>query len=384
MTEKPGRFLGILPLFDPPRTDSRETIAAARAHGIDVKMVTGDNTAIAREISRQLGLGTNIQRAGAMLAALKDVHSDGDRLAQAVEKADGFAEVFPEHKYAIVKALQDAGHIVAMTGDGVNDAPALKQAEVGIAVSGATDAARSAASLILTAPGLSVIINAVEEARRIFERMTSYTTYRIAMTLSIMLFVVMTMVIWNVYPLTTIMIILLALLDDIPIMTIAWDNTELSAKPIRWQMDRLLSISCIFGVLALAQSFGLYLIALDILHESLAKTQTIMFLRFIVGGHLLLFSTRTRHPFWAKPHPSWQLLTAIVSTQVVGVLFVGFGWLMEPITWLDIAIIWLYDIAWLLLMDAAKLGMYRLMEHRAHHQQRFLHVMKKPLHGAGR
>ena len=182
-------------------------------------MVTGDNTAIAREIAGELGLGTNIRPAGEILAAAgKD---GGGDLAAAVEAADGFAEVFPEHKFAIVKALQDAGHIVAMTGDGVNDAPALKQAEVGIAVSGATDAARSAASLILTAPGLSVIISAVEEARRIFERMMSYTIYRIAMTLSIMVFVVLTMLIWNIYPLTTIMIILLALLDDIPIMTIA-------------------------------------------------------------------------------------------------------------------------------------------------------------------
>lgn len=376
------RFLGILPLYDPPREDSRATIEAARAHGIEVKMVTGDNTAIAREISQQLGMGSNIQPAGALLAHFTEPgRADSNRLAKAVEDADGFAEVFPEHKYAIVKALQDAGHIVAMTGDGVNDAPALKQAEVGIAVSGATDAARSAASLILTAPGLSVIINAVEEARRIFERMTSYTTYRIAMTLSIMVFVVMTMLAWNIYPLTTIMIILLALLDDIPIMTIAWDNAELSRQPIRWQMNKLLIVSGIFGALALAQSFGLYFIARDALGEPLAKAQTMMFLRFIVGGHLLLFSTRTRHAFWAKPHPSWQLVTAIVSTQIVGVLFVGFGWLMTPITWTDIGIIWLYDIAWFLLMDGAKLCTYRLMEHRARHQQRFLRFMHKPLHG---
>jgi H+-transporting ATPase len=370
------RFLGILPLYDPPRVDSRATIAAAREHGIDVKMVTGDNVAIAREISGQLGLGTNIQPAAAVLAA-------GDAgLAAAVEGADGFAEVFPEHKYAIVKALQDAGHIVAMTGDGVNDAPALKQAEVGIAVSGATDAARSAASLILTAPGLSVIINAVEEARRIFERMMSYTVYRIAMTLSIMVFVVMTMLIWNIYPLTTIMIILLALLDDIPIMTIAWDNADLPKAPVRWEMNRLLTVSVMFGALALAQSFGLYLIGRDVLGAALPELQTMMFLRFIVGGHLLLFSTRTRHPFWANPHPSWQLLTAIVATQVVGVVLVGFGVLMPAIGWGAIGLIWLYDIAWFLLMDAAKLGTYRLIEHRGSHQRRFLATLQRALHPA--
>ena len=371
------QFLGILPLYDPPRADSRETIKAARDHGIEVKMVTGDNAAIAREIARQLGLGTNIQPAAAILAAGQ---AGGGGLAAAVESTDGFAEVFPEHKFAIVKALQDAGHIVAMTGDGVNDAPALKQAEVGIAVSGATDAARSAASLILTAPGLSVIINAVEEARRIFERMMSYTIYRIAMTLSIMVFVVMTMLIWNIYPLTTIMIILLALLDDIPIMTIAWDNARLPAHPVRWEMNRMLVISVMFGALALAQSFGLYLIARDGLHQTLATTQTMMFLRFIVGGHLLLFSTRTRRPFWANPHPSWQLLSAIVATQIVGVMFVGFGWLMTPIGWAEIGLIWLYNIVWFLAMDLAKLGTYRLIEHRGSHQRQFLTAMNQWLH----
>ena len=370
------RFLGILPLFDPPRVDSRETIEAARAHGIDVKMVTGDNTAIAREISGQLGLGTNILPASEVLKA-------GAELGRLMGQADGFAEVFPEHKYAIVKALQDEGHIVAMTGDGVNDAPALKQAEVGIAVSGATDAARSAASLILTAPGLSVIISAVEEARRIFERMMSYTIYRIAMTLSIMVFVVATMLIWNLYPLTTIMIILLALLDDIPIMTIAWDNAELPSKPVRWEINRLLAISSVLGALALAQSFGLYLLARDWLHVSVAEGQTMMFLRFIVGGHLLLFSTRTRHPFWARPYPSWQLFSAIVATQIVGVMFVGFGWLMTPISWGQIGLIWLYDLAWFMLMDFAKLGTYRLMEHRGRHQLAFTGVLNKVLHSHG-
>jgi H+-transporting ATPase len=382
------QFLGILPLYDPPREDSRQTLQEAREHGIVIKMVTGDNAAIAREIARQLDMGTNIQPAGALLEAAPEdrgtgaqmVHQVAPQVAQAIERADGFAEVFPEHKYAIVKALQDAGHIVAMTGDGVNDAPALKQAEVGIAVSGATDAARSAASLILTAPGLSVITRAVEEARRIFERMMSYTIYRIAMTLSILVFVVMIMLIYNQYPLTTIMIILLALLDDIPIMTIAWDNAELSPKPVRWQMDRLLVISTIMGALALAQSFGLYLLARDVFDIALAQTQTMMFLRFILGGHLLLFVVRTRHPLWRPPYPSWQLFSAIVVTQIFGVLFVGLGWLMPPISWTAIGLIWAYDLVWVVTYDVAKLGTYRLIEHRARHHRLFLSFLQQPLH----
>jgi H+-transporting ATPase len=374
------RFLGILPLYDPPREDSKETIREAREHGIAVKMVTGDNIAIAREIARQLDLGTNIEAAGALLEGEKDGRQSSAQMERAIENAGGFAEVFPEHKYAIVKTLQDNGHIVAMTGDGVNDAPALKQAEVGIAVSGATDAARSAASLILTAPGLSVIIGAVEEARRIFERMMAYTIYRIAMTLSIMVFVVLIMLTHYDYPLTIIMIILLALLDDIPIMTIAWDNAELSPKPVRWQMMRLLAISSVMGALALAQSFGLYMFARDVLNIDLAQTQTMMFLRFIVGGHLLLLVTRSRHPFWRPPHPSWQLLLAIVLTQIVGVLFVGLGWLMTPISWTAVGLIWAYDIIWMFVMDVAKLGTYRLIEHRAQHHLSFLKVLQMPLH----
>lgn len=376
-------FLGILPMYDPPREDSAQTILDARAHGISVKMVTGDNTAIGREIARELDMGTNILPSSKLREAeATDTDTGGTQAAQLIEQADGFAEVFPEHKYAIVKSLQAGGHIVAMTGDGVNDAPALKQAEVGIAVSGATDAARSAASLILTAPGLSVITSAVEEARRIFERMMSYTIYRIAMTLNIMIFVVWAMLVYNEYPLTTIMIILLALLDDIPIMTIAWDNAELSTTPVKWQMGRLLTISSVMGAMALAEIIGLYLLARDVFHVDLAQTQTMMFLGLIVGGHLLLFLTRTRHAFWQPPYPAWQLASAIVATQAIAVLFVGLGWLMTPIPWLAIGLIWLYDLAWMVVIDLVKLGAYRLMEHSADHHHRFLEEFQHPIHPA--
>ncbi|MGW8322497.1 MAG: plasma-membrane proton-efflux P-type ATPase, partial [Thermodesulfobacteriota bacterium] len=203
--EGPWQFLGILPLYDPPREDSAETIAQAQAHGIQVKMVTGDNLAIGREIAGQLGLGRNVYAAEKLLKTGKEAGQMATDTAEQVEEADGFAQVFPEHKYGIVKALQARGHIVGMTGDGVNDAPALKQADVGVAVSGATDAARSAADLVLTAPGLSVIVRAVEEARRIFERMNSYAIYRITETIRIMIFVVLAMIAFNFYPITAIM-----------------------------------------------------------------------------------------------------------------------------------------------------------------------------------
>ncbi len=379
---KTWTFLGILPLFDPPREDSRQTIAEAMAHGIKVKMVTGDNVAIAREIAGQLGLGKNIQPADELIGqAAKEGHLASDA-AERIEKADGFAQVFPEHKYAIVKALQEKGHLVAMTGDGVNDAPALKQADVGIAVSGATDAARAAASLILTAPGLGVIVRAVEEARRIFERMMSYTVYRIAMTLDILFFVVVTMLIFNNYPLTAIMVVLLSLLDDIPIMTIAWDNTELQKNPVHWEMGRVLGVSSVMGFFAFGGTFVLYLLARFWYQLPVDQAQTVMFLQLIAGGHLMLFLTRVRGPFWRPPYPAKPLWMAILGTQLVGVAMAGFGWLMPAIPWEVIGLVWAYNLIWMICADFGKLGMHRLMDSKAVHQSRFLRTVNASLQPA--
>jgi H+-transporting ATPase len=374
----PWKFLGILPLYDPPREDSAEVIAQAREHGITVKMLTGDNVAIGRETAKQLGMGTDIKSADQLLCEGESCDLSTEAVDK-VEEADGFAEVFPEHKYYIVKGLQQRGHLVAMTGDGVNDAPALKQAEVGIAVSGATDAAQSAAALVLTQPGLSVVIKAVEEARRIFERMMSYTVYRIAMTISIMVFVVAAMLAYNVFPLTAIMIIVLALLDDIPIMTIAYDNTYLSPKPVRWQMDRVLTVSTILGFIAMIESLALWIIGRKVLHLPLPQLQTVLFLRLAAGGHLLLFVTRTKKSFWRRPFPSWQLFSAIVGTQAIAVLMVGFGWLVPVISWKLIGYTWVYVIAWMLLQDWIKLGIYHVIENRVKHKRDFLEKLNKPL-----
>ena len=375
-------MLGILPLYDPPRADSAQTIAQAKDHGLKVKMVTGDNMAIAREISRQLELGTNIHLATDLF---KDVVSAGNLSQEAeakIEQSDGFAQVFPEHKYSIVKALQAAGHLVAMTGDGVNDAPALKQAEVGIAVSGATDAARAAAALVLTAPGLSTIIQAVTEARRIFERMLSYTIYRIAMTIDIMFFVVISMLFLNVYPITAVMIIILALLDDIPIMTIAYDNTYIDPKPVRWEMHRVLTVSSVLGFLAVIETFGLLLIGRDLQLDT-PHLQTLVFLQLVVGGHLMLFVTRTKKPLWRAPYPAWQLLGAIIATQVFAVFMTAYGWLVPELTWPLIGIVWAYNLAWMLVQDVVKLSIYRLIEDRAQHKRKFLSKANQPLHPHG-
>ena len=227
------QFAGVLPLFDPPREQAKATIASARQMGVSVKMVTGDQTAIARETAKQLGMGTNILDA----SGLGDTkHQESAQSAAAIEKADGFAQVFPEHKFHIVDVLQQRGHIVGMTGDGVNDAPALKKADCGIAVSGATDAARAAASIVLLASGLSVIIDAIKESRKIFQRMNSYAIYRIAETLRVLFFMTLAILVFNFYPLTAVMIVMLALLNDGAILSIAYDNVHYKDQPEAWNM----------------------------------------------------------------------------------------------------------------------------------------------------
>ncbi len=360
----PWEFLGILPLMDPPRTDSQQTIAEARELGVVVKMVTGDDVAIARTISSQLGMGANIQLATDLFSADS---TDGQLPAgaeQKIVKADGFARVFPEHKYGIVKALQEAGHIVGMTGDGVNDAPALKQADVGIAVSGATDAARAAASLILTAPGLSVIIDGIKEARRIFERMMSYMLYRVAMTIAIMFFVVTSVVCYDFFPLTAVMIIALALLDDLPIMTIAYDNAKAAPKPVKWDMPRVFLISSILGIASVVESFLLLFLGKNVYLLDSSHIQTMMFLQLVAGGHLLLFLTRSVGPFWKSPYPDGRLFGAVVGTQLVAVLLCGFGvgTIVPALPWSIIGWVWVYNIVWMFVLDFVKLVIYRVLD----------------------
>jgi H+-transporting ATPase len=260
-----------------------------------------------------------------------------------------------------------------MTGDGVNDAPALRQADCGIAVSGATDAARSAAALILTAPGLSTIVNAIVGARQIFQRIENYVYYRVAMTLDIMVLVVAAIALFGVQPLSAIMIVVLALLDDIPIMTIAYDNVPSAPKPVRWDMHRILTFAVLMALLSLAESLGLFLIGLEWLSDPALTAwvpldeqslQTLVFLQLAVGGHLLLFVVRTRHPVFRPPWPSPRLFLAVVATQIVAALICGFGILVPELPWPAVGAVWVYSLAWMVVIDIAKLVYIRAAERR--------------------
>ena len=408
-------LIGLIPLFDPPREDSRAVIEEMRGYGVRVKMVTGDNAAIAREIGRLLGLPPKVVRARqltgsgsqeilalveALTAAIyrklkgevtraearrfaaevmelvresydtsvldrEFIHTHESAIIEMIEDVDIFAEVVPEDKYRIVDALQKGGHIVGMTGDGVNDAPALRKADCGIAVSGATDAARAAADIILLAPGLGVINEAMKQARITFERMRSYATFRIAETIRIVLFVALSILVFDFYPITALMIVLLALLNDIPILAIAYDRTRIARAPVRWNMHELLTVSTLLGLTGVMSSFLLfYLLEGRGLSEEFIRT--VLFLKLIVAGHSTLYVTRVDGWFWQRPWPSPILFWATFGTEIAGTVIAAEGWLVAPIGWEAALWVWAYALVWFLINDAVKVGAYRLLrQHRA-------------------
>lgn len=357
-TDKEGKwqFVGMLGLYDPPREDSAETIKTAQDMGVSVKMVTGDHISIAKEVSAQVGLGRNIVLPSAFL----DKHEKDAQLA--VEEADGFAEVFPEHKYHIVELLQNKGHIVGMTGDGVNDAPALKEADAGIAVAGATDAAKSAADIVLTKPGLSVIIDAIKESRKIFQRMTNYGIYRIAETIRVLLFITSSIIIFEFYPVTALMIVLLALLNDLPIMTIAYDNVKYSDKAERWDMRTLLSVATFLGIIGVFSSFVILYIGTVVLKLNPLVLQSFIYLKLSVAGHLTVFVARTKGHFWSVK-PAKPLLLAVMVTQLVATLITVYGILLPGMGWGLALLVWGYALILFVVTDFAKVGLYKLLNH---------------------
>jgi H+-transporting ATPase len=353
------QLLGVLPLYDPPRTDAKSTVATARQMGVKIKMVTGDALAIAKETAQTLGMGTNILD-GASLGDSNSAETAAE--IKSVEDADGFAQVFPEHKFHIVDILQKHNHIVGMTGDGVNDAPALKKSDCGIAVSGATDAARASASIVLTTPGLNVIIDAIKESRKIFQRMNSYAMYRIAETLRVLIFMTLAILILRFYPLTAVMIVMLALLNDGAILSIAYDNVRYRDVPEAWNMRVVLSIATVLGLVGPVTDFVLFYIGDSILLLGHPELQTLMYLKLSVAGHLTIFQTRTRGPWWST-RPAWILLAAVGGTQTVATLIAVYGaGLVTPLGWKYAGIVWGYSFAWFLLTDPLKLLTYKVLD----------------------
>jgi H+-transporting ATPase len=351
------RPTGVLAIADPPRKDSRETLERARGLGVDVKMATGDRVEIAREIAGEVGMGTEVLESSAI------ERLEGEELRRRIEAADGFAQVVPEDKYRIVKALQEGEHIVGMTGDGVNDAPALSRADAGIAVSGATDAARAAADIVLLSPGLSVIVEAIHRAREVFRRMTNYSIYRITETIRVVLFVTVAIVAFDFFPVAPIQIVLLAILNDAAILTIAYDRVVPSPRPERWDLWEVLTIATVLGLTGVIESFSLVGLAVGPLDLGEAEIRTLLYLKLSVAGHLTLFVARTRGRLWSQ-RPATILLVAVIATQIIATLIAGFGVLMKPLRWDLVAFAWGYALIWILLLDQVKLWTYAALDRR--------------------
>ncbi len=356
-------LVGLISLYDPPRDDAKKAIQDIKSLNVDIKMVTGDHVSIAKTIAKMLGIGEKVYSIKDLLDKYKE-----NKLLDKLEEANGFAEVFPEHKYEIVKGLQKRNHFVAMTGDGVNDAPALKKANCGIAVSNATDAAKEAASIILLTPGISIISDAIKESRKIFQRMKSYVIYRITETIRILLFMTFSILLLNFYPLNAIMIVLLAILNDLTILTIAYDNVEELKYPARWELKHLVELSLLLGISGVISSFIVFCIALYWLHLPANEIMTFVFLKLVLAGHTTILITRSEKEFWKRPYPDKKLLFAIIITNLIAIALAYYGILIHSIKLEYIILICIYVTIWTFVNDKLKLWYLKKIE--KHHKEK--------------
>ncbi|CAF1706024.1 unnamed protein product [Brassica oleracea var. botrytis] len=362
----PWEFVGLLPLFDPPRHDSAETIRRALDLGVNVKMITGDQLAIGKETGRRLGMGTNMYPSSSLLEN-KDDATGGVPVDELIEKADGFAGVFPEHKYEIVRRLQEKKHIVGMTGDGVNDAPALKKADIGIAVDDATDAARSASDIVLTEPGLSVIISAVLTSRAIFQRMKNYTIYAVSITIRIVLGFMLVALIWE-FDFSPFMVLIIAILNDGTIMTISKDRVKPSPIPDSWKLREIFATGVVLGTYMALITVLFFWLAHDTdffpqkfgvrsLKGQPEELIAVLYLQVSIISQALIFVTRSRSWSFVE-RPGFLLLIAFLIAQLAATLIAAYAhWEFARIKgcgWGWCGVIWIYSIITYIPLDVLK------------------------------
>ncbi|XP_030544537.2 ATPase 8, plasma membrane-type-like [Rhodamnia argentea] len=363
----PWEFVGILSLFDPPRHDSAETIRRALDLGVNVKMITGDQLAIGKETGRRLGMGTNMYPSSSLLGECKDASIASISVEELIEKADGFAGVFPEHKYEIVKKLQERKHICGMTGDGVNDAPALKKADIGIAVADATDAARSASDIVLTEPGLSVIVSAVLTSRAIFQRMKNYTIYAVSITIRIVLGFLLVALIWK-FDFSPFMVLIIAILNDGTIMTISKDRVKPSPVPDSWKLKEIFSTGIVLGTYLALMTVLFFWLAHDTdffpdtfgvrsIKGSEDELTAALYLQVSIISQALIFVTRSRSWSFVE-RPGLLLVGAFFAAQLVATLIAvyatwGFA-RVQGIGWGWAGVIWIFSIITYFPLDVLK------------------------------
>lgn len=354
-TDDQWEIIGLLAFLDPPRPDSGSTIKETQHLGVSVKMITGDQLVIAKEVAQRLGMHRTILPA----ERLTDKTISDDLLAERCFKADGFAQVVPEDKFRVVELLQKKKLLVGMTGDGVNDAPALKKADVGIAVHGCTDAARSAADVVLLSPGLSTIVDGIKTSRAIFQRMRSYALYRITSTIHFLLFFFCTMVFLN-FNLPAKLIVIICLLNDAATLVISVDNAQISAKPDKWRLGQLIFISTVLALMLTGSSFAHYFIARDVFGVTGEELETIIYLQMSSCPHFVIFGTRVARPFWTNP-PSLIFFVAIVATQIFAMFIAIYGIICPaPIGWPWGVTVLCISVGWFMVMDMVKCYIYHI------------------------
>jgi plasma-membrane proton-efflux P-type ATPase len=351
-------LLGLVTLYDPPRPDAKQLIAALHDLGVPVKMLTGDALPVASEIARGVGL-PNIRR----MADLKVAGvSAGNDAVDLLAGADGFAEVYPEDKYIVVQHLQAAGHVTGMTGDGVNDAPALRQAEVGIAVSTATDVAKGAASVVLTEPGLTNIVALVEQGRTIYQRILTYIINKISRTILKTAFVAIAFVVTGKFVMSAFAMLLLVFITDFAKISLATDRVRPSRKPETWNIGPLITVSVVLGALMVAEALlvlwsGWSRCGLETNDNAL---YTFSFLTLLYFAAFSIVSARERRWFWTTM-PSKAVVAAVMAETLIGTVltFVGLPGLMPLPWWQPFAILAYAMVSCLVVNDAVKVAMIK-------------------------
>jgi len=315
---------GLFVFSDPLRKNSKKVIAFMKQNGIMVKMLTGDNKLIGERVAKEIGLS----------------------------KEDVYSEVLPKDKLDIVLRYKK-DNIVAVTGDGINDLPAVKSAHVGIAVNNAVSALKSSADIVLLGDGISVIKDAVIEARKIFTRLYSYSIYRISESFRIILTIVILVLIYKEYPLSPIHIILLAFLNDIPIISLAFNRVKSTSSPAKINIKKRFVLSSVLGLVGVVTSILFFIIAKNILNLPYDIISTLFFLKLTVSGHLLLYVAHTEN-LWFKFLPSKEVILSTLGTQLLATSLALFGIFMTEAPWELIAFVWIWSILWMQVSELAK------------------------------
>lgn len=342
------RLAGLIAFEDPPRADSKALVARLQELGVRVVMITGDTAATAVSVARSVGIGDRVG------VASEQGHIDANQL----DACDVFAGVYPEDKVALVRAAQKQGHVCGMTGDGVNDAPALKQAETGIAVANATDVAKAAASLVLTKPGLGDIVSAIEASRRIYQRMLTYTLNKIIKTIEIGVFLTLGVMLTRSFVITPLLIVLLLFTNDFVTMSIATDNVSASPHPDRWEIGTLMMTAGSLASLLLMFSLTVFFAARNVLHFPLAQLQTLVFVMLVFSGQGVVYLVRERRHFWSSRPSRPLVLSTCVDIAVVSAMAIGGVW-MAALPWWSVAVLLGLLAVFLVLLDSVKVRVFR-------------------------